>query len=237
VLVSNYVIFPMLLSAAAAGAPANASEDLSGAHECALYTDYHPCSFTALPGGDYTVKQTGRESFEGKLTPKGGSFHLDGSYRFVDGTEIHLVGDISRSGNSIGGRVKIGSTPHMVDIRPAKSENVETSSAPAALLAVLARMTTRQAVSAGTKMPLIVNVADAPNLSFTATKLDERLWNERLRGIFGMVPRENNIGIECNDAKLKCKLTAQSGADVWFYFASTSKGPKLKTIELPSHGD
>jgi hypothetical protein len=235
VLVSFF--FPLLLAAAAAGAPVNPSEELSGAHECALYTDYHPCSFTALPGGDYAVRQVGRESFEGTLTPKGSLFHLDGSYRFVDGTEIHLVGDISRSASSIGGRVKIGSTPHTVDIRPAKLGNVDTASAPAALLAILARMTTLQAVAAGTKLPLFVKVVDAPTLSFTAKRLDERIWNERLRGIFGMVPTENNIRIECKDAKLRCKLTAQSGADIFFYFSATPKGPKLKSIELPSQGD
>ena len=46
-----------------------------------------------------------------------------------------------------------------------------------------------------------------------------------MKGIFRMVPGENNVGIECVPAKLHCALTSQAGADVDFYFASTADGP------------
>jgi hypothetical protein len=222
-------------------AMANGGEDIAGAYECALFGDYRPCTMTSLAGGAFAVNQTGPESFEGTLVEQEHSFHLDGTYKLTDGTRLHLAGDVSRVGNSIGGRVKIGTTPYTVDIRPTTAstaaEKAPATSLPQSLLGVLSRMTSREAVASTSRLPLVVRVSDAPRLSFTVKRLDERIWEKKLRGIFGMVPRENNIGVDCNDAKMRCKVTALSGAEIWFYFANTSKGAKLNAIELPSEGD
>jgi len=227
----------LLLSFAsiALGPSVGATDDLSGAHECALYSDYHPCTLTSLPGGGYALKQSGRESFEGTLTPKGEVLHLEGTYKFAEGTEASLSGDLRRSDAGLGGRVKAGTTPITVDIRPAKIAGKHP--AKPALASALAVMTNAEAVTAGSKLPLKIRYFDAPKLSFTVKAIDEKVWDEKLSGVFGMVPAGNNAGIECSDAKLSCKLTANSGADVWFRFTRTADGFKLTRIELPAEGD
>src|SRR4051794_9595194 len=87
----------------ACAAPARAQDDLAGPHECALWNKFYPCTLTALPEGGYAVKQTGCESFEGTLTPKGAGFHLDGVYKFPadEGSDAHLVGDVDRQPNGV----------------------------------------------------------------------------------------------------------------------------------------
>jgi hypothetical protein len=223
------------------GAPkvANADSrpsDLSGARECALGVggeDYHPCTLSARPDGRIDVKQPGKDTFDGTLTPTGDLLHLDGTYRLSEGTETHLTGDLSRRGASLVGRVKDGNIPVFVEIRPATKMK---RAPPSALDTVMKGLTDATSIAAHTEFPLRVRYLDAPKLSFTVTSMDEQAW-KRLNGIFAMVPGENNVGIKCITAKLRCTLTAQSGADVNFYFTSTADGPKLKKIELPAEGD
>lgn len=238
---STFFLLPLCLATPAPPSPAPApADDLSGPRECALFNSYHPCTFTARPEGGYTVKQTGKESFEGTLVPKGAAFHLDGTYRFAaGGNQLHLVGDLQRKGVGLAGEAKADSVPIAVEIRPAKTATakVEGPAPTATLPAVLATLTTREGVAAGAQLPLRVKVTDKPKLSFTVKSVDEKTWDEKLRGIFGMVPAEHNAGIECNDAKLFCTVTANSGADVSFHFVRTPKGLRLARVELPSEGD
>jgi hypothetical protein len=227
----RFVIFVLAWNCAS---PAFAGSDLAGEHDCALYYDSHPCTLTSLPDGGYSVKQVGHETFEGTLTPKGLSFHLDGFYKFEEGNSVHLLGEIERRGSSLEGRVKIDSIPHSVAILPAKAPKPVVVSK---LSAVLGSMTSLEAVKTGSKLPLRVEYFDAPRFSFSAKTVDEKTWKEKLQPIFGMVLPDNNAGIECKDTKLRCKLTAQSGADVWFYFTRAPTGVKLTRIVLPAEGD
>jgi hypothetical protein len=221
------------------GGAAHAGDDLGGPRECALFNDFHPCTLAALPDGGYSVKQTGLESFEGTLTPKGTGFHLDGIYKFPpnEGIDVHLVGDIDRQPNGVSGRVKSGTTPRLVEIRAAKPPADAKNGPESALKGVLAKLTTREAVAAGSTLPLTVKFGDAPKLSFKVKDVDEKTWNDKLQGIFRMVPAENNIGIKCSDKKLQCTLTAQSSQEVTFYFARTPAGFKLTKVELPAEAE
>jgi hypothetical protein len=233
VILSVSLGLPAFVVASALALPAGA-DDLAGARDCALYADYHPCTISPLPGGRYAVTQPGPESFEGTLVPQGRSFHLDGTYRFPEGGSVHLAGDIDRNGDSLGGRVKIGTTPHPVEIRPVH----RPSKVPPSPLAVfLGTLTTRDAVAAGARLPFRVKVIGAPKFSFTVAKVDDRIWSEKLQAIFGMVPPDGNVGITCDDVKMRCLLTAHSGAEVLFYFVKMPGGPQLKGVELPADGD
>jgi hypothetical protein len=209
-----------------------------GPHECALWNNFYPCTLTALPAGGYTVKQAGRESFEGTLTPKGAGFHLEGVYKFPpdQGNDAHLVGDVDRQPSGVVGRIKVNSIPMAIEIRATKIAAAKAGPTPA-LKAVLAKLTTREAVAAGSKLPLTVRYPDAPKLSFRVKDVDEKTWNEKLHGIFGMVPAEHNAGIECNDKKLTCILEAESSQKVSFYFVRTPDGLKLTKVELPAGGE
>jgi hypothetical protein len=215
-----------------------AGDDLGGPHECALWNDYFPCTLTPKSDGGYTIKQTGKQTFEGTLTPKGAGFVLDGMYKFPpgEGKDTHMSGDVERHPGGIGGRFKIDGIPTTVDIRAAKPAAAKSGPEPE-LKGVLAKLTTREAVTAGSKLPLAVRFSDAPKLSFKVNEIDEKIWNDKLHGIFGMVPAVHNIGIECSDKKLRCILTAESSQQVTFHFVRTPAGLKLATVELPAEGE
>lgn len=197
--------------------------------------DFHPCTLSARPEGGYTVLQSGGESFQGSLTPQGAGFLLDGIYKYPSAPDAHLVGTVTLTGAAFEGRVKADKIPVTISIRPAHAPKPPPAK-PSELATAMKSLVDRDAVVAGTKLPLTVHVDDAPKQSFTIKIIDDPSW-EKIKGIFGMVPPANNIGIECTKAKLACTLTAQSGASVVFHFVKTAEGPKLKRVDLPAEGD
>jgi len=211
------------------------ADDLSGPHECALMSeDFHPCTLAARPEGGYDVTQPGSESFTGALTPQGTGFHLEGTYKYPSAPEVHLAGEVALAAGTFEGRVKAGKIPVTIAIRPAAPAKAPSKSTE--LSASMAKLVDKESVAAGTRFPLVIKVDGAPKRSFTVKNLDDAAW-DKVKGIFGMVPPTNNIGIECKRSKLQCTLTAQSSAQVVFSFVRTSKGPKLTRVELPVEGD
>ena len=209
--------------------------DLAGPHECALMSeDFRPCTLSTRAVGGYTVSQPGGESFQGSLTPQGTGFFLDGIYKYPSAPDAHLMGTVTLTGTAFEGRVKADKIPVTISIRPAKAPKPPAK--PSELSTAMTRMVDRDAVVSSTKLPLTVHVDDAPKQSFMIKVIDDPSW-EKIKGIFGMVPPANNIGIECTKAKLACTLTAQSGASVIFHFVKTPDGPKLKRVDLPAEGD
>ena len=184
--------------------------------------------------GGYAVSQPGGENFEGSLTPQGAGFHLEGTYKYPSAPEIHLGGYVSLAGATVEGRVKAGKIPVTIAIRPAKASKAPAK--PSELATAMAKLVDKEAVTAGTKVPLSINVYDDQRSSFIVKAIDDVSW-EKLKGIFGMVPAANNIGISCKSTTLECTLTAQSSAQVVFHFVKTSKGLKLKGVDLPVEGD